>query len=119
MVFFSYLLIGLLGGVFSGAFGIGGGTIMVPALVLLMGMGQHQAQGTTLAVLMVPVSILAVLQYYHAGHVKVAAAMTMALGFVFGALAGAYVIQNVSDANLKRAFGLFLVAVGAKMIFSK
>ena len=116
---FLYILVGLLSGALSGAFGIGGGTIMVPALVLLFGMTQHQAQGTSLAVMLPPVFILAVWRYYQEGHVHVQTATFIALGFIFGALLGAHLIQNIPDAGLKRAFGIFLVLVGLKMALLK
>ena len=113
------LLVGLVGGMFSGAFGIGGGTIMVPALIYFFNLTQHQAQGTVLAVLLLPVSLLAVLRYYHSGNVKVDMAMIMAVGFIFGAFLGAHFIHGISDANLRRAFGIFLVIMGIKMAIWK
>jgi len=114
-----YLAIGLIGGIASGAFGIGGGAVMVPALVYFCHLTQHQAQGTVLALLMVPVSILAVLRYYHGGNVNIPIAAFMAIGFIVGAFLGAYFIHGISDANLKRAFGVFLIIVGIKMALLK
>ena len=114
-----YLLLGLAGGIVGGLFGVGGGTIMVPALVILFGLSQHQAQGTSLAIMLPPVTILAVLRYYYSGHVKINIAIFAAIGFLFGALIGAHFIQSVPDANLKRAFGIFLVFVGFKMVLTK
>ena len=119
MPLFFYIVIGLVGGICAGAFGIGGGAVMVPALVLFFGLTQHQAQGTILAVLMIPVSVLAVMRYYKSGNVKVDAVLLIALGFVFGALIGAHYIQGVSDANLKRAFGVFLILIGIRMALFK
>ncbi len=113
------LVIGLLGGIFSGAFGIGGGTIMVPALVYFLGLTQHQAQGTTLAVLLMPVGLLGVLRYYQAGNVKVNMAILIGLGFILGALLGANFVHGLSESTLKRAFGIFLVIVGIKMALLK
>ena len=115
----SYILVGLIAGILSGAFGIGGGTIMVPLLVLLFGLTQHQAQGTALAVMLAPVFILAVMRYYAAGNVKVQMALFIACGFVVGALLGAHWIQGIPDATLKRAFGVFLILMGIKMAFLK
>lgn len=109
------ILIGLLGGIFSGAFGIGGGTIMVPALVYFLGLTQHQAQGTTLAVLLMPVGLLGVMRYYYAGNVKINMAILIGAGFILGALLGAHFIHGLSESTLKRAFGIFLVIVGIKM----
>ena len=114
-----YILVGLIGGIFSGLFGIGGGAVMIPALVYFLGMSQHQAQGTCLAVLLPPIGILAVLRYYQEGHVNFVIALFIALGFVFGAYFGADMIQGVPGQDLKRAFGVFLVLLGAKMVFLK
>lgn len=115
----SYLLIGLVGGLAGGAFGIGGGTIMVPALVLLFGLTQHQAQGTTLAALLPPVFLFAVLRYHSAGNVKIQMAIWIAAGFVVGAFLGAHFIQGVPDAALKKAFGIFLILVGLKLVWGR
>ncbi len=115
----SYLFLGLVGGFFGGAFGLGGGSIMVPALVLIFGLSQLQAQGTTLAVLLPPVFILAVWRYYVAGNVKVAMACYIALGFVVGALVGAHLVQGVADVVVKRSFGVLLILIGIKMAVFK
>mgnify|MGYP001574352664 FL=1 len=119
MPFVLYVLVGVIAGILSGAFGIGGGVIMVPLLVLWFGLTQHQAQGTALAVMLAPVFILAVMRYYAAGNVKVQMALFIACGFVVGALLGAHWIQGVPDAALKRAFGVFLILIGVKMVFLK
>ncbi len=115
MTYVLYVLVGVVGGVFSGAFGVGGGTVLVPAFVLLFGLTQHDAQGTALAVMLPPVFLLAVLRYYWAGHVKVPMALIIAVAFTMGAWLGAHFIQNVSDVNLRRAFGIYLVLIGLKM----
>ena len=114
-----YILVGLAGGIFSGAFGIGGGTVMVPALVFLFGLTQHQAQGTVLALLMVPVSFLAVWRYYQDGNVVIPIAAYMAIGFIGGGLVGAHLIHGIPDENLKKIFGVFLIIVGIKMALGK
>lgn len=114
-----YLLIGLMGGVFSGVFGIGGGAIIIPALVYVFGMTQHQAQGTCLAILLPPISILAVLRYHQEGHILWPVAVFVCLGFVFGSYLGADWIQQVSGVHLKKAFGVFLIILGLNMIFFK
>ncbi len=115
----SYLALGLIGGMVSGALGIGGGVIMVPLLVMLFGLTQHQAQGTALAVMLPPVFILAVMQYYWAGNVKVQMAVFVALGFIFGGFLGAHFVQGLPAAYLKRTFGVFLILVGLKMVLGK
>ncbi|MBN1870096.1 MAG: sulfite exporter TauE/SafE family protein [Candidatus Omnitrophica bacterium] len=112
-----YIIVGLVAGFSSGAFGIGGGAIMVPIFVFLFGLTQHQAQGTSLAVMLPPIFILAVLRYYWAGHVKVQMAVFVAVGFIVGAFLGAHLVQGVSDLTLKRAYGVLLVIIGIKMAF--
>ena len=119
MQYFLFLLVGLFGGVFSGIFGIGGGAIMIPALVYMFGLTQHQAQGTCLAILLPPIGILAVLRYYQEGHINWTIAAFIALGFVVGAYFGADWVQAVPGPQLKKAFGVFLVVLGLKMILLK
>lgn len=115
----AYLLVGLLAGIVSGLLGVGGGTLMVPVFVLLFGMSQHNAQGTTLAAMLAPVFILAVLRYHHEGHINVAMAAIVAIGLTIGALVGAHYAQVVPDHALKRMFGIYLIVVGIKMAFLK
>lgn len=117
MAYLGYLAIGLLAGTFGGAFGLGGGTVMVPALVMLFGMTQHQAQGTSLAVMLPPVFLLAVLRYYHEGHINVPMAAYIALGFLIGGLLGAHLVQGVPSVHLKKIFGVVLILLGVKMVF--
>lgn len=114
-----YIFMGLVTGIFSGAFGLGGGTIMVPAFVLLFGLTQQQAQGTALAVMLPPVFILSVLRYYWAGNVKVQMAAFVATGFLFGAFLGAHFVQNLPEVSLRRGFGIFLAIMGIKMALMK
>lgn len=114
-----YVLMGLAGGVLSGAFGIGGGTLLVPLFVLGLGMSQHMAQGTALAVMLPPVFLLAVWRYYQEGHVNISVALFVALGFFLGGLIGAHYVQGIPDASLKRAFGVFLMVVGIKMALGR
>lgn len=113
------VLVGLIGGLFSGALGVGGGAIMVPLIVLWFGLTQHQAQGTALAVMMAPVFILAVLRYYAAGNVKVQMALFIACGFIVGAFVGAHFVQGIPETALKRGFGVFLILMGVKMALLK
>jgi len=114
-----FVLLGLVAGVLSGIFGLGGATILIPALVFMAGFTQHQAQGTTLAVMIPPIGLLAALRYYYAGHVKVGVAAFICLGFFFGGLLGASLVQNVPESILKRAFGVFLMLISLKMIIGK
>jgi len=111
-----YLLLGLLAGVFSGLIGAGGGVIIVPTLVYLFGMNMHQAQGTTLAMLVPPVGLLAAWAYYREGHVDVHIAALLCVGFIAGAWGGARIATQLSNVMLERTFGVVLVAVGIKML---
>lgn len=113
------VVLGLVAGFFAGLFGIGGGLILVPAMTFFFGMTQHQAQGTTLAVLIPPTGVLAAWSYYQSGHVNLPMAGFICLGFLFGGLLGANFAQNFSDPALKKMFGFFLLLVSVQMIFSK
>lgn len=119
MVSLGYVAVGLIAGIFGGTFGVGGGAIMVPAMVLAFGLSQPLAQGTALAVMMLPVFIPAVYRYYIAGNVNVKMAVFIGLGFVVGALLGSHVAQYVPAAQLKRGFGVFLIGIGIRMVFFK
>ena len=115
----SYMLLGLVAGILSGLIGIGGGTIIVPVLVLFFGMSQHLAQGTTLALLVPPIGILAAWQYYREGCVDFHVAGLICLGFVIGGLAGAKMATSLSNTVLEKIFGAALLLISLKMIFAK
>jgi uncharacterized membrane protein YfcA len=108
--------IGLVGGISGGLFGIGGGMIIVPALVHLLGFSQHKATGTSLAALLPPVAFVAVIHYYRHGNVDVQTGLWIALGLVFGAWLGAIFANRTPEAYLRFYFGLFIVSVGFYMI---
>lgn len=112
-------IIGLSAGVVSGAMGIGGAIIMVPALVYFFGMTQQQAQGTSLSVLLFPVVLLAFINYYKAGYVNFRFAIVVMLAFFLGGWLGSKFAINVSDKILKTVFGILLMLVGLKMVFGK
>ncbi|MFZ5801313.1 MAG: sulfite exporter TauE/SafE family protein [Candidatus Omnitrophota bacterium] len=114
-----YIGLGLIAGIFSGIFGVGGATILIPALIFVAGLTQHQAQGTTLAAMVPPIGLLAAWRYYQSGNVKLAMAAFICVGFFFGGYLGASLVQNVSEPFLKRLFGIFLMAVSLRMIFTK
>jgi uncharacterized membrane protein YfcA len=116
-IMFLYLLLGLTAGFLSGLIGIGGGTIIVPALVLLLGFTQHQAQGTTLALLVPPIGVLAAWTYYKQGFVDLKVAGVIALGFFLGGLFGARMAISLSSVMLERIFGFALLVIALKMIF--
>jgi hypothetical protein len=111
--------IGLLVGVVSGVVGIGGGILFVPALVWLAGMSQHRAQGTSLGALLAPVGLFAFLEYYRKGNADLRVAALLAAGFLIGGYLGALGAQSIPDLWLKRVFAVTLIAVGAKMLFSR
>jgi uncharacterized membrane protein YfcA len=113
----AFLALGVTAGAFSGLIGIGGGVIIVPALVFLLGYSQHVAQGTTLALLVPPIGLAAALVYWRQGAVDLQAAGWICGGFVAGSLLGARVAQHLPDATLERIFGVALLAIAVKMIF--
>ncbi|HHT9120718.1 MAG TPA: TSUP family transporter [Candidatus Hypogeohydataceae bacterium YC41] len=114
-----YLLLGLVAGILSGLIGIGGGIIIVPALVLLFGLSQHKAQGTTLALMVPPIGILAAWTYYKQGYVDLQIAAFVCLGFFFGGLLGAKLATSLSNIALERIFGVALLIVALKMLFAR
>lgn len=115
----AYIVLGVTAGIFSGFFGIGGGLILIPALTYFFHLTQHQAQGTTLAILIPPIGLLAALKYYYAGNVKLNIAMFICVGFFVGGLIGASLIHKIPDIMLKKLFGFFLLGVSLKMILGK
>lgn len=112
------LCIGLLAGLLSGLIGIGGGIIMVP-LLLLLGMSQHESQGTSLAVLSVPVTALAAFNYYKEGYVDWKYAAIIAVFFVIGGYIGSKLAIQIDEKILKKIFGFILLLVAGKLIFGK
>jgi len=114
-----YLILGLVAGILSGLIGIGGGTIIVPALVFLFGFSQHLAQGTTLALLVPPIGILAAWTYYRQGFVDLGIAAYICVGFFFGGMLGAKLATGLSNIVLERIFGVALLLIALKMILAK
>ncbi len=119
MQVFSLIILGVAAGVLSGLVGIGGGVLLVPALVFLFGLSQHQAQGTTLALMVAPVGIVAAWAYWRQGYVDLRVAALISLGFVIGSIVGARLSIGISDAVLQKVFGVFLLLLSVKLIFSK
>lgn len=113
-----YLVIGVGAGILSGLFGIGGGILIVPALIFLAKMPPINATGTSLGALLLPVGALGAFEYYRRGHFNVGAALWIALGLFFGAYFGARFAQNIPQFYLKRMFAVFLVVVAARMWWS-
>ncbi|SHI70618.1 hypothetical protein SAMN05444363_1352 [Flavobacterium terrae] len=115
----SLIVIGLLAGMLSGLVGVGGGIIMVPLLVLLLGFNQHQAQGTSLTVLVVPVTALAVYNYYKEGYINWKYAAIIAVFFVVGSYFGSKLAVGIDQKMLKKVFGVVLIIVAGKMLLEK
>lgn len=115
---FVFIAIGFSAGILSGLFGIGGGVVIVPALILLARLTPITATGTSLAALLLPVGALGAWEYYKRGHLNVPAALFIALGLLFGAWLGARLAQQLSPVQLKRAFAVFLVLVAGRIWFS-
>jgi len=119
MIQVAYVILGIVAGILSGALGIGGGVILIPALVFIFGLTQHQAQGTTLALMIPPIGLLAALRYYQGGNVKLGIAAFICLGFFFGGLIGANLVQNLSEPLLKKIFAIFLLVISLRMLLAK
>lgn len=117
MFIFGIIVLGLLAGIASGLVGIGGGIIIVPALIYLFGITQKTAQGTTLALLLPPVGVMAVLAYYKQGYVDIKIAILLAIGFLVGGWVGAKFATNLSTLWLERIFGFSLLLIAVKMLF--
>jgi uncharacterized protein len=113
------VLIGIVTGVMAGMLGIGGAIIMIPALVYIVGMGQHDAQGTSLAVMLPPIGIIAAYNYYKAGHVDIKFALILAATFVIGSYFGSKIALSLPQPVLKKIFGALLLLVAARMLLSK
>ena len=111
-----FVVIGLAAGILSGVFGIGGGVVIVPALIYLVGFNQHRATGTSLAVLLPPIGLAAMWEYYRHQNVDVRAALIMAAAVFVGGWLGAVVANRVSGPYLRLAFGVFVVVLGVSLI---
>ena len=111
------LVLGLVAGLLSSMVGIGGGIVIVPALVFLFAMSQKMAQGTSLALLLPPVGIFAVMNYYKAGFVDVKIAGLLIVAFVVGSFLGSKVALSLPENMIKKIFGVFLMLVSIKYLF--
>jgi uncharacterized membrane protein YfcA len=112
-----FAAIGLIAGLLSGVFGIGGGVVIVPALIYLAGFSQHRATGTSLAVLLPPIGLAAVWEYYRHDHVNLRAAMIIAAAVFAGGWLGAVIANSLSGPYLRLAFGVFVVGLGVYLMF--
>ena len=113
------IMVGILSGMLAGVFGVGGAILVIPALVFILGLSQHEAQGTSLAFMLPPVGILATWNYWKAGHVNWKFALVLSLTFIVGAYLGSHISVNISEKMLRKIFGILLLVVAIKMIISK
>ena len=114
-----YVILGLTAGTFCGVVGLGGGVIIVPALVFLFGLSQLEAQGTTLALMVPPIGILAAYAYYQQGYVDLKIAALVCLGFIFGGWIGAKIAISIPKEMLQKIFAISLFLISIKMFFGK
>lgn len=113
------IAIGLVAGVFSGLIGIGGAIIIIPALIFILGMDQYSAQGTSLAIMLPPIGLLAAWNYYKAGALDLRYAMIIAGAFFIGGFLGSKFALNVPEAMLRKIFAAILMLTAIKMFFGK
>ena len=111
------LLVGLLAGMLSGLVGLGGGVIIVPALVFLLGFTQHQATGTSLGILLLPAGIFAVINYYKKGYVNMNVVLLVFAGFLVGGYLGSRLSVSLSEVTLKKIFAVVLLLIAGKVLF--
>jgi uncharacterized membrane protein YfcA len=111
------LVVGLLAGMLSGLVGLGGGVIIVPALVYLLGFSQHRATGTSLGILLLPAGIFAVLNYYKKGYIDVWVVLLIFVGFLAGGYLGSKISLNVPEGALKKIFAIVLLLIAGKVLF--
>ena len=112
-----FVVIGVLGGGAAGLFGVGGGIVVVPALIYWAGFSQHTATGTSLAVLLPPIGLAATLEYYRHGNVDVHAAIILAASMFAGSWVGAYFANQMKGPHLRLLFGIFVSALGIYLVY--
>lgn len=113
------IIIGLMAGVFGGMFGVGGAIIMIPALVYFLGVDQHTAQGTSVAIMLPPIGLFAAYNYYKAGEVNIWYAVIIAVAFMVGGYFGSMIALKLPENLMKKIFGILLILIALRMIFSK
>ncbi len=113
------LITGIVAGFIAGGFGVGGGIIIVPALLFMFGLSQHEAQGTSFAVLLFPIGILGVWNYYRKGFVNTKFVVILVIAFVLGSYLGSLLSVHLPARTLKKAFAVLMLIAGIKMLFEK
>ena len=118
MTTFLLIAIGLVAGVFAGMFGIGGGIVIVPALLLVVKLKEVEAIGTSLAALIPPVGLLGAIEYYKTGYINIRYAGLVALGLFVGAYFGARIMVSLPPELIRRLYAIFLLAIAARMLIA-
>jgi uncharacterized membrane protein YfcA len=111
------LIIGLAAGILGGLIGVGGGIIIVPSLIYFLGFSQKEAQGTSLGILLLPVGILGVLQFYKAGYVDMRTVWLVSFGFLVGSYFGSKIALSFSQESVRKIFAVLMILIALKMIF--
>jgi len=111
------ILIGIGAGILGGLVGVGGGIIIVPSLVYFLGFSQKMAQGTSLGILLLPIGILGVIQFYKQGYVDMRVVWIIAAGFVAGSYFGSRIALSLSDDMVKKVFAIIMIIIAVKMLF--
>lgn len=119
LTFSILIFIGILAGMLSGIVGVGGGLIIIPLLIILLGLSQHEAQGTSLTIMLPPIGILAVMNYYKSGFVKWEYSIIIATTFVIGAYFGSKYAVTLKPEIMRRIFGIIMLIGGIKILLSK
>ncbi len=111
------ILIGVAAGILGGMVGVGGGIIIVPALIFFLGFSQKMAQGTSLGILLLPIGILGVVQYYKQGYIDMKVVVIISLGFVIGSFFGSKIALSLPQETVKKIFAILMFVVAVKMMF--
>ena len=111
------LIVGLAAGILGGLVGVGGGIIIVPSLIYFLGFSQKEAQGTSLGILLLPIGILGVLQFYKAGYVDMRTVWLVSLGFLIGSYFGSKIALSFSQETVKKIFAILMLLIALKMLF--
>jgi uncharacterized membrane protein YfcA len=111
------LIVGVMAGILSGLVGLGGGVIIVPALVYLLGFSQHRATGTSLGILLLPAGIFAVMNYYKKGYIDIKVVLLIFIGFLLGGYLGSKISLNMPEGTLKKVFAVVLLLIAGKVLF--
>jgi len=111
------VLVGLAAGMLSGLVGVGGGIIIVPALIYILGFNQHQAMGTSLGILLLPAGILAVMNYYKKGYIDMKVVFILFVGFIIGGYFGSKISLGMQESMLRKIFAVVLIFIAGKMLF--